>query len=292
MAAWGDTHRGRAFHNQRVPDKRRRYRILRTIVLLIFLGTLLTAIWYGTRAEAVTIKTVDVSGGVTLDTGAIEQKIQSGLGGTYALLIPKRFTLLYPHDRIADMVAHLPRVADVTITRTALSALAVHVTEYLPSALWCPASADADTPDDDCFFIAENGFAFAKAPALRGSVLLRYRTEDRPPELGATFATAEYVRATERFAQTLAQKHGLFVSSITQTGDGDVQYHLRGGGKLLVAQDADIQQVFDNFDAILNSTEFSHIKSGDFIYVDLRFGNKAFVKETEVAHATSTETPQ
>ena len=146
---------------------------------------------------------------------------------------------------------------------------------------------------DACLFVSADGFAFAAAPSLKGAVLLRYMTEERTSEVGAILVSGKYVTATKEFAHALEQKHGMSVQTITETKDGDVRYRVRGGGELLVSRDADVQNVFENLDAILTSEEFKHITAGNFLYIDLRFGEKVFVKEfadapEEAPHATST----
>ena len=64
--------------------------------------------------------------------------------------------------------------------------------------------------------------------------------------------------------------------------------------KLLVSPSQSAQETFDNLRSILESEEFAHVTSGDFNYIDLRFGNRVFVNEEEsvveeAETATSTE---
>lgn len=288
MAPWGNRDRNASFRGRRVRDRARRRRALRMIIALILGGGLLIGIWYGTRAESITITTVDVFGGKTIDVQKVEQKVQAILEGSYFWLIPKRFSYTYPHDAIIEAVTRLPRVENATVVRTSSTSLSITLTEYTPYALWCDYVPSLDIPSP-CLFISEDGFAFAQAPSLRGATFLRYMTESRTPEVGASLADPESMQATNEFTRALMQRHGRSVSAIIETKDGDVRYRVDGGGELLVGKDADMQEVFENLDAVLLSKEFKHIASGDFVYIDLRFGNKVFVKEfpTEAA-ATST----
>ena len=48
--------------------------------------------------------------------------------------------------------------------------------------------------------------------------------------------------------------------------------------------------VIENLKTILVSEEFSHLKPGNFQYIDLRFGNKIFVNEEEVGSVEENET--
>lgn len=279
--AWGDTHKRASFRGRRVRERLRRRRAVRLVVLLILGGGLLVGVWYGTRAKFVTITTVEVSGSTTIDLRAVEQEVQSILDGSYLFLIPKRFSYTYPHDIIMNTLEHLPRVAHATVTRTSRTVLSVALSEYTSYALWCQSVASSTAPDapGPCLFISEEGFAFAEAPSLQGMTFLRYITPERNPVVGMILASADYIQVTKEFAHALLRAHHLQVYAITETSDGDLRYRVRGGGELLVDKDADMQEVFANLDAVLNSTEFKHLTSGNFVYIDLRFGNKVFVKE-------------
>ena len=288
MATWGDRQKGGAFRGHRIEERVHRRRIVRRIVLLFVCAGLLALIWFGTRMQSVTIVEVTVSGGVTLDGAKAREAASSALAGNYFFLIPKRFSYTYPHDAIVEEVERVPRVASATVERTSRTALAITLVEYLPYALWCEYREVEQDMSDACLFVSADGFAFAAAPSLKGAVLLRYMTEERTSEVGAILVSGKYVTATKEFAHALEQKHGMSVQTITETKDGDVRYRVRGGGELLVSRDADVQNVFENLDAILTSEEFKHITAGNFLYIDLRFGEKVFVKE----HADAPEKAQ
>lgn len=286
---WKSTRQRGSFRGHRARDRLRRRRIVRLIILLCVSGGLVTGIWHGTRMQSLTITRVEVTGGRTVDAEKIRQEVQSLLDQSYVLLVPKRFSYTYPHDAILEAVKRLPRVASATVVRASPTSLSITLTEYAPYALWCDYAPLVDT-QNPCLFISEDGFAFAQAPSLQGATFLRYMTEGRTPEVGASLADPEYMQATKDFTRALMVRHGMSVSAIIETKDGDVHYRMDNGGKLFVPKNADMQEVFENLDAVLLSNEFKHIASSDFVYIDLRFGNKVFVKEfeTETA-ATSTD---
>lgn len=237
-------------------------------------------VWYGTRLRACSISTVTVTGGTTVDPAAVERRVQSALDGSYFFLIPRRFSYTYPHDRVVSAAKEVVRVQDIVVERVSRTALSVTVTEYMPYALWCK-SIDTTEEDSHCLFVTREGWAFAEAPSLQGAILLRYATEGREPQARTMLAPADYMQATRAFAAALAEKHGLYVRAIVETPDGDVRYRLRGGGDLLLKRDADVGNALGNLGALLASNEFKHISTDGFMYVDLRFGDKVFVKESK-----------
>jgi len=283
MALWGTRERALP-RGRRAAIRARRVRALRTVLAVILLGSALTLVWYGTRLEALTISTVTVSGTRTLSAEALTVQVDTLLNGSYLLLVPKRFSYTYPEDALFTTLLEEPRIADVHIDRPMRTHLAISITEHEPHALWCADHAARA----GCVFVSSDGTAFAEAPPLTGSVFRRYLAEGRTPEVGVTFVSADYLRATEEFARALAREHGMQVHAIVETRDGDVRYRLRGGGELIVTRDASIQEVFENLDSVLNADSFRHLAPDNFAYIDLRFGSKVFVKEFEVAPAAAT----
>jgi hypothetical protein len=50
--------------------------------------------------------------------------------------------------------------------------------------------------------------------------------------------------------------------------------------------------VFQNLKTILASEEFAHIAPGEFQYIDLRFGDKVFVREANMDTSTTSSSTQ
>lgn len=277
MAAAGTARRRVPFRGRRAEERRKRRGILRGIIWGALLLGILAGIWYGTRLPFVSLSAVVVSGGETIDHEAVAGAVEEALSGTYVLLVPKRFSYTYPHDRVADAVANVARVKEVDVRRTSRTELAVAVSEYLPHALWCPS---LDEPAG-CVFLDEEGYAFAHAPNLRGALFLRYAREGVTPAEDVQFSGEARMQADREFVRALSQEHNLRIYAVREQAVGDRRYLVRGGGEILVAGDANIQEVYENLTSVLASEEFAHLAPGNFEYVDLRFGSQVFVKEVE-----------
>lgn len=275
--------RRRSFSSSRVEARRRRRRIGLTLLLVLLLVGMGVGAWYLTRLPALTIAQVEVHGGVTVDTVALRERIEQVLDARYFFFVPKRFVYTYPHDALVALLEAEPRVARASMMREERT-LSVRVVEHVPIALWC---ADPGARAG-CVFLAEDGEAFDVAPYLAGVVLRRYVTEERAPEVGVAFASSTFLADTEAFAEALAREHGMRAGSVTRTQAGDVRYRIVGGGEVVVAANAAVEEVFANLDSILGSAEFKHLEPGNFAYIDLRFGNKVFVKESLATTSTST----
>lgn len=277
MAVWDGRREGSSFGGRRARERARRRRIIRAGIFAILCGAVLAGVWYGTRIRAFTITDVAAEGGETIDLSAVRQEAQHILDGSYFFLVPKRFTYTYPHDEIVSALMRMPRVKDAAVARVSDTAISVTLTEHVPSVLWCP----AESASAGCMFVSADGRAFAEAPPLEGTVFLRYVTEERAPEKDAVLASAEEFRETKEFSDALLARHGMRAYAVTETREGDVRYHVLGGGDLIVPRSANRDEIFGNLEAILTSEEFEHLVRGEFDYIDLRFGSEVFVKEAK-----------
>lgn len=238
---------------------------------------ILSTVWFGTRLESLTITDVRVFGGETIDREAVRQAVVAALEGEYYRLVPRRFIWTYPEDSIRAKVESWSRVSAVTLDVSEDDTLDVYLKEYLPFALWCPGTSAA-TPAGSCVFLDVSGHAFAAAPPLVGTALLRYQNAETPA-MGETPFSVEFLRDTGRFASELKARFGFDVAVMESVGQDEVSYYLRGGGILKTTLRRSVEDTLDNLTVILAAKQFEHIRPGNFAYIDLRFGDKVFVNE-------------
>ena len=252
------------------------------LLLVLLVGVL---VWYVTRLEFFTITTVEVSGGETISHEEIRTRMLDELKGSYFLVIPKRFTYLYPHDRMIEVLEKNQRMHSIVVERATRTTLSVSFMEYIPYALWCKAESDPSP----CYFLTRDGYAFTEAPELLGGTLIRHSVEDIEKIEEGTVIDVEELRAIDTFIERAKAELGFRITSLVHTKDKDIQFLINGGGMIFVAKEKDLTTTFDNVKSVLESKEFKHIKPGNFNYIDARFNNKIFVKEEMDTVGTSTE---
>jgi cell division septal protein FtsQ len=264
-----------------------RRQLLVGALVFLGLGLVLTAIWYGTRVERWQLQTVEVIGGVTISHTVVEKAVAEQLDGTYYRLIPRTFFWLYPHDAIVAQLSALPRLQEVRLERVGASKLVVAFTEYEPQALWCATGAT------ECIFLDHTGYAFAAAPDLIGSALVRYELPIQTPEVGTNPFTDEVFDTTQTFIDELKERLNLYVIGVELDAADDVVYRLADGAELKVSHRLPVATTVANLEILLQNESFDHLAGGSFDYIDLRFGDKMFVAEEEyvaTSSATSTAT--
>lgn len=250
------------------------------VLLAVVLGGLIWGVWQVTRLPVVTISEVTARGGVTIAPQTVVAVAEAELIGSYYRLIPKRFTYLYPKQRIIAAIEQIPRLESVTIERVERTSLRVRFTEYVPEALWCQA--------EQCVFIDAAGYAFAEAPVLSGTSFVRYQAGTAMPEVGVVGVPPSVFRRTQQFSAVLSEALNLRPQRIW-FDDRDITYLLGGGGEIRVARTDDVAALERNLTTLMASEEFAHLEPGNFEYIDLRYGNKVFVQEVIEEVATSTE---
>lgn len=253
-------------------------------MITAFLGMLIISIWYGTRAEAVTINKVTVKGGETISHEEVEAMVHEKLDGTYIKLVPRKFAFMYPHDEIEGKVREIKRIKNLSVTRSGGNELVVEFDEYVPDSLWCK-----DSVSDGCFFLDDAGYSFSPAPSLAGGSFMRFVGIGRAPaEHTQAFPTEEYARAKE--LEKLFAEAGWQVSKTEIDSAGDAFLSIVNGGEFKVSLKHDAKETVNNLMTVLGSEQFAHIKPGNFEYIDLRFGSKVFVNEVTLETTASSST--
>jgi len=261
------------------------WHLLGGVLIISSIAAILFGVWHITRMPAVTIVNVAVRGGETISHEKVQALVESQLTGNYFLFIPHRFTYLYPKESIIKQLATFPRMHEVQVNRTDRKSIEVTFEEYVPLALLCTSLSTSSV----CYFLDEEGYAFAPAPALEGGAFVRHVIEGREELTVGSIFPKEELKKIETFLASLLTELNLRVTDVVHTKDGDLQFFVNGGGKIFVAPNFDLAGTFENLKSIFDSKEFKHLKPGNFNYIDLRFGNKVFVNEELTTSATSSQ---
>ncbi|MFT5831962.1 MAG: cell division septal protein FtsQ [Candidatus Paceibacteria bacterium] len=240
--------------------------------VFFLVGFILYGVWHGTRVSALTIDEVIVAGGETISHQAVAADVSILLEGEYARFIPRSFAWTYPENEIMSKLLEVDRVKNPVIERDG-KRLFVTLAEYEPIALWCDSAIS-----ERCVFLDSVGYSFASAPDLTGGAFTRFVQIGQPASTSELFTTADdFVLLRE--LESLLEEYGWPAATVEFDQARDVFVYLGGGGELkitlLQAPDATIA----NLQTVLSTEQYSHIKPGNFEYIDLRFGNKVFVNE-------------
>ena len=242
------------------------------LVVFLLIGLILYGTWHGTRANSLTINEVVITGGETISHDAVATDVSRLLEGEYAKFIPRRFVWTYPQDEIMEKLLEVDRVKNPVVKREGRQLL-VTLAEYEPVALWC------DSVDrEQCVFLDTDGYSFAQAPTLAGGAFTRFVQIGQPASSSQMFTVRPDFLLLRELESLLVQS-GWPVATIELDQARDVFVYLAAGGELKVTLLLTPTETVNNLQIVLSTDEYSHIKPGNFEYIDLRFGNKVFVNE-------------
>lgn len=278
--------RGRSVHAMKEKRRRRAFLLRGALALAaaVAIGGALSAI---TRADALSIGTIEVKGAATVSAEEVKSLATEFLAGKYAYLFPKASALLYPAAALEGaIVARFPRVAAADARLLSPTALSISLTERTPHALLCSPRPEGEgeegkeptEPATPCYFLDETGFVFSKAPEFSGTPFFRYESwASAEDPVGTFFLPAERFRELDFFVASV-RSAGTDPVSLALLPEGDVSLALSGGARILFSEAQDLAEVFENLQAVLSSEVVKEQGVLSLDYLDLRFGNKVFYK--------------
>ncbi len=237
------------------------------------------------RLTELTIETDGIIGQDMLTNSLAES-----VTGTFFGVVPHDTVFRFSHKNLkASLIEAFPRIEDVAITRTDFYNLHVAVHERTPAALWCgdvvPPIAyvklsDLDDTSDNlwgtCYLVDKTGYIYARAPQYSGTVLPRYYgslTKAEP--IAQQYIDTENFTRWQYFNKIL-NDNNLPAHAMLFVDEHDVEVYLTNGYKLLIPREEDVEVISRRLFALLGSDSIDAEK--DVEYIDLRFGNKAFVR--------------
>lgn len=265
----------------KLKQKKRRARLkaLAERVAIISVGVVVTlsGITFITRLDALSIQTVYVEGNMMINSSEIVEITSQVLSGSY-LFLPRKNVLIYPKKELQRSIkTKFPRVREVEIERANLNRLNIYIEERRPDGLWCGTEPDRYM---GCFYIDEEGFVFDEAPFFSGDIFFRYYGGEvslRRP-IRSKVASAEWIDNV-KVLKTHIEELGLKPVSV-HIKDDEFDIILERGGFLLFNKAQSMEESLSMLANLIRSGEEELVgdEGPNFLYIDLRFGNRVFYK--------------
>ena len=265
------------YRSKEVVQKRKRNFIrylIFTVVLFLILS--ISAIFL-LRIDRIQIKDVEISGEQMVSEKDLSVFINNTIQGSYWWVIPKTNYFLYnPQKTEQDILNQFPTIKSVSITRSDFQKLSVVVEERKPHSLWCEENETSDP--QDCYFVDDTGFIFSKSPYFSGNVYFIYHgLIDKGEPIGAYVLPQKDFQDFENFL-TLVKNLKLDAVSADMEESKDFDVVLSSGTKILFNSRISYDDIYSNLSSVLKSDQFASTTIDSLDYLDLRFGNKVFLK--------------
>lgn len=257
--------------------RRRRRRVIAVWCFAAGVLVLAALLVLASRLPFIRINVVEVVGTQAVDKTAVEQRTWQTITGSYFYLFSKQSALLYPKQGlIRRLMSEIPTVETVTVATQNRNTLVVSIVERQPAALWCGESVATSSP---CFFVDQNGFAYALAPNYSGDAYQKYYGA-----LSATSTTAgqfvpkDTFRSLTALVGALQKQIPLALETISVEKNNDLRIVFVGGFKLLVTLGTDNAATLERLSLALTAPVFDTHALRAFEYLDIRFGDKIYYK--------------
>lgn len=269
--------------------RRRKIFAFKTIlVFLILIGFVFLFSWLS-KMPSIQIENIEVSGNLTVSKDEIINLIRTETSAKYFKLFSKNSVFLYPKKIIGIKLADdFKGIETVSIKSKGLKTLIVSMVERKPNSLWCfNESEDGNVPKNEnsgkCYFLDKEGVVFSEAPDFSGNSFLRYYglLDDVEQPIGENYMSSEKFKEVSRFIGSL-EILGIKVATFRAESENDYEIDLKNGIKIILDGKQPFDKTLENIQSILTEVDlkrdYSPSNPPKINYVDLRFGNKVYLK--------------
>jgi cell division septal protein FtsQ len=251
---------------------RRRLRRRRSLIGLgvFFVLLLLVGLWL-VHQRAFRIQNVTVFGAPELVAAYAREE----MAGSHVWIFPRDSVFFLPTDAIRSRIlAERPEIAAVSVFTSDLTTLTIKVDERTSIARWC--GEKVRMSGDRCYVFDANGYIFAEATSTEDTIntfgLYAPLAESDVTPLRATIAGADLLPDVFEFSREL-RTFGSPVEWV-HIHDGEVDQILKSGTRITYV----LGEEQSAFTTLTSGKASINVSDGSIDYVDLRFGNKMYVK--------------
>lgn len=233
---------------------------------------------YSAHSPILKINEVKVSGNQILSETAVLEKVSKLISGKYFWLFPKNNILLYPMFGIKrELRKDFLIIKEISASSDFGGNLEILIEERKPVGLWCDS-----LKDEKCYFLDKDGYIYDNAPSFSGSAYFEYRGVVEEEPLGKTFLSKEDFTNISLFVEYV-KNFGFVPVSVFVNIDGDAFLKTSSGGEVKFGMRDDMKNSLENLQSVIFApVSTSTIKKINgvfqFQYIDLRYGDKVFVK--------------
>lgn len=259
------------------------------LVFLILIGFVFLFSWLS-KMPSIQIENIEVLGNSTVSKDEIIDAVRNETSAKYFMLFSKNSVFLYPRKSIKKTLADdFKKIETVSIKSKGLKTFIVSMVERKPNSLWCfgDSSEEGNIPKNEnsgkCYFLDKEGIVFSEAPDFSGNSFLRYYglLDDVEQPIGGNYMTSEKFKKVSRFIGSL-EILGIKVAIFKAESENDYEIVLKNGIKIILDDKQLFDKTLENIQSILNEVDlkrdYSPSNSSEINYVDLRFGNKVYLK--------------
>lgn len=259
----------------RLRERRRSRRNIFLIGAIVVSFFVLGGMMYGIHHPVLRVDIVVITGEEAVPEQEIKDAVEETLSGSWFFLIPKNSIIFLPKRSLTHaLLANIPRLGEVTISRTSFRSIEVRVSERVPVGTWCEQEEEVNT-QSFCFLFDSKGFVFARTFTVEGMYMTAPLRDDGEPLQNMLISDGAYPRI-EEMVRTV---------EVLMSGVKSIAFRVPDEVDIILHNDTRVTYLFEKEEdarAYLGSTVLSEAFHPETIaYIDLRFLPKVYVKRKE-----------
>ncbi len=262
----------------RARRKKRRIRIaiVAASAAVLLIGVVVGVSWM----PMVRVSEIQIEGVRGTSARNLEQFVKTQLEGRVLGVFPKNSVFLYPrHEILAQVQGKFPALHSVGIRAhvpSSFQTLIVSAEERQSYALWCGVETE-----ESCAFMDGSGMVYALAPEFSDPIYVRYLGPVESSGEGNTFPkqflTPEQFGSLSALVLALGKEVGP-IDKVHVAADNSARLSFVNGFDLLFSVEDDGGDIFERFTLARDAEPLKGRPLSDFLYLDLRFGDKLYYK--------------
>ncbi|MDP6704568.1 MAG: FtsQ-type POTRA domain-containing protein [archaeon] len=217
---------------------------------------------------------IRIEGNDRIEADEIEQAADAASRKDVLFLEFRHMLLFSSRDIEAALVEQFPQIEEVRVQKRFFHELAVTIKERRQSAVWCA--------KEECFALDLNGVVFEEKSA-EGNIVFSQEGQETAPALGESVVDKALLA---RLFQFIKQVQGLSVLrdaqakviSITFISPQRISAQISERWDVYITPEEDFEWQGTKLDLVLEEKAPSTEERESIEYIDLRFGDKAFLK--------------
>lgn len=260
---------------KRLKQKRRGARLIAAGiglgVLLIILAILTALLWH----PNVRIQDIAVAGTTEVSPSSLARALQNDMEERRWLVIPQDSIFFFDKQKLEDGVMQsFPRISSIELSRAGATTLDARVEERDPALLWC---GETNINTSACWLGDTNGLLFEQATTTAPFPRIYGPLQEAADPEGSSVLRRGSASSVIALIETL-EEAGIAVAYTTLRAPDEVDVFLAQDIRVtyLLGREARVAEVLPSLLDEVSTPEQEPVE-----YIDLRFGNRVFVKRHE-----------
>ncbi len=241
----------------------------KVFVVISLVGVIAFAVGLGwlIRQPFLRIADISVRGNNVVDSNRLIESVRAMTQGMNMFVIPNDSILFYPEHTIIDAILGAnPTLKSAELSISTDRTLTLSVSERTPMFYWC-------TSTEECYEVDTSGYVYRPRIIDTGLVTLYGWLDMTADIVGETYAPP-FIYAIEQSIDFFKSEQ-ITITDVRFADNADFDFVTDKDVIFKLDFTDSVDTTFNQLDIFINQNE-SFIETGDFEYVDARFGRKIF----------------